>query len=112
MPALTHQTRFFLLYSSEALEDELSSLIYSAKEDLSITSNTLRAMIRAFKQNQLYLTPTRGQNDLGKCVVTFLDSKKTSSMCICRKVHVRMTLFVLTSCGSINIILGPFWYNM
>lgn len=61
------QTQLFLEtredHRSQAREDELYCLIDSAKEDLSTASKTLRAMIRAIKQNQLYLTPTKAPND-------------------------------------------------
>lgn len=56
---------------SEVRESELQSHISSAKEEVSMASNTLRAMIRAFKQSQLYMTPTRGPTDLGVVYIIF-----------------------------------------
>ena len=65
-------------------ESELLSRISSAKEEVSMASNTLRAMIRAFKQSQLYMTPTRGPTDLG----TSSDPDRISTVCayLCKSV--------------------------
>ena len=43
-----------------SLEADIESRLVSAKEDLQVASLKLRAMIRAFKESQLYATPPSG----------------------------------------------------
>ena len=53
-------------FRSPAALQELETQLAKAKEDLTTAGLKLRAMIRAFKENQLYVTPlTAGDSEQG-----------------------------------------------
>lgn len=55
---------------SPAAVQELEAQLNKAKEDLTTAGLKLRAMIRAFKESQLYVTPLpTGDGEQGKFVV-------------------------------------------
>ena len=63
-------SRVIVCIRSPAALQELETQLVKAKEDLTTAGLKLRAMIRAFKENQLYVTPpTAGDSEQGKTYI-------------------------------------------